>query len=144
MISDRPRTSNTAIPSSASVQAAPLVIECAELKLAIDAMPPWLIQIRKAKREPIPSTQKKAEAHAGAGEDRAVVATAHLDGDAAGDADGQAGEGDDGDEDEVVAGGGDGVEVVGDGDGEDDDGADDRLGGELALLELEQDEEDEG
>jgi hypothetical protein len=36
------------------------------------------------------------------------------------------------------------MEVAGDGDAEDDERAQDGLGGELALLELQQDEEDEG
>jgi hypothetical protein len=48
------------------------------------------------------------------------------------------------DEDEVVAGGGDPVQVAEDGDADDHQRADEGAGGEGALLDLEQDEEDEG
>jgi hypothetical protein len=63
MVSERPRTSQTAMASSASVHAAAVVMECAALKLSTEEAPPWVIHTMKAKRDPIPSTQKQAEAH---------------------------------------------------------------------------------
>ena len=97
----------------------------------------------KANREPIPSTQKNAGGPAGAGEDLAAGPDPHEHGLGAGQADRTSDQSQDGDEDEVVAGGRDAVHVVGHGDPDDHQRSDEGLGGEGALLDLEQDEEDE-
>ena len=80
---------------------------------------------------------------AGAGEHLAVGADPHEHRLGAGEADRAADESQDGDEDEVVAGGRDAVQVVRDGDPDDHQRADEGLGGEGPLLDLEQDEQDE-
>ena len=112
MISVRPHTSNTAIASSATVHASPLVIECVALKWPIVDAPPLLIQIRNANREPIPSTQKKAEiqpprASTSPSGPRRISTAWPLATPISSPSERQ-----DHDQHEVVAGGGDAVEVV--------------------------------
>ncbi len=86
---------------------------------------------------------EEAGGPAAAEADGTVSVAMHDHGDAAGGPDQPADHGEDGDEQQIVALGRDPVQVVGDGDAEDDQRTDQLTRGQLALLDLEQDDQDE-